>query len=87
MLNLSISIFIPCHFRDGVGSVGTSKWIFPQERINPFPMEGEKSTKNENAVGAELNNTDAPHDVSLPLLAKWSPLEYTHIIPCIKNLT
>ena len=50
-------------------------------------MEGEKSTKNENAVGAELNNTDAPHDVSLPLLAKWSPLEYTHIIPCIKNLT
>ena len=51
------------HFRDGVGSVGTSKWIFPPERINPFAAEGETS-KEENNATAELNNTDVP-DVSL----------------------
>jgi len=47
---------------DGVGSVGTSKWIFPQERPNPFPMEGETSKKITNAHGAELNSTDGSHD-------------------------
>ena len=44
--------------------VGTSKWIFPQERPNPFPMEGETSKKITNAHGAELNSTDGSHDVS-----------------------
>ena len=43
--------------------MGTSKWIFPPERINPFAPEGETS-KQENNATAELNNTDAP-DVSL----------------------
>lgn len=46
-----------------MGSVGTSKWIFPPERINPFAAEGETS-KEENNATAELNNTDAS-DVSL----------------------
>jgi len=45
--------------------VGTSKWIFPPERRNPFAEEGETSTQ-ENNVTAELNNTNAP-DVSLYL--------------------
>lgn len=58
----SVFLSISPHFRDGVGSVGTSKWIFPPERINPFAAEGETS-KAENNATAELNNTDAP-DVS-----------------------
>ena len=72
---------ICCCFRDGVGSVGTSKWIFPQERPNPFPMEGETSKKITNAHGSELNSTDGPHDVSLPLLAKFSPIYLTMYFP------
>ena len=31
-------------------------------------MEGETSTENENSTAAELNNTDASHDVSFPFL-------------------
>ena len=66
MTSNSVSIYtISCHVRDGVGSVGTSKWIFPPERRNPFAEEGETSTQ-ENNVTAELNNTNAP-DVSLYL--------------------
>lgn len=48
---------------DGVGSVGTSKWIFPQERKNPWPIEGEKPEKAENVVGADINIPDASHKV------------------------
>ncbi|XP_015780490.1 PREDICTED: serine/threonine-protein kinase 26-like [Acropora digitifera] len=48
---------------DGSGSVGTSKWIFPQERKNPFPMEGEStSSVSNNKPVAELNNTNSTHD-------------------------
>ena len=55
--------FVLC--RDGGGSVGTSKWIFPQERKNPFPMEGEStSSVSNNKPVAELNNTNSTHDVS-----------------------
>lgn len=51
--------------RDGGGSVGTSKWIFPQERKNPFPMEAEStSSVNNSTPVAELNNTNSTHDVS-----------------------
>ena len=55
------------HFRDGVGSVGTSKWIFPQERKNPWPIEGEKPEKAENVVGADINISDASHKVRTAL--------------------
>lgn len=48
---------------DGGSSVGTSKWIFPQERKNPFPMEGEStSSVSNNKPVAELNNTNSTHD-------------------------
>lgn len=48
---------------DGFGSVGTSKWIFPQERKNPFPIEGEStSNTNDHTPAAELNNTNAAHE-------------------------
>lgn len=68
---------ICCHFRDGAGSVGTSKWIFPQERsVNPFAPEGETSKAETNAT-AELNNTDAP-EVSLQ--------QYCAEMPCLDNL-
>lgn len=45
-------------------------------------MEGETSKKITNAHGAELNSTDGPpHDVSLPLLAKFSPIHLTMYFP------
>lgn len=72
---------------DGVGSVGTSKWIFPPERRNPFAAEGETSTQ-ENNVTAELNNTDAPDVSKVKNKEEKPPSKYlsTVLLPALTKL-
>lgn len=73
---------------DGVGSVGTSKWIFPPERINPFAAEGETS-KEENNVTAELNNTDAPDVSKVKTKEEKPPSKHlsTVLLPALTKLS
>ncbi|KAL9964995.1 hypothetical protein ACROYT_G028718 [Oculina patagonica] len=72
---------------DGAGSVGTSKWIFPQERINPFAPEGETSKAETNAT-AELNNTDAPEASKVKNKEEKPPSKYlsTVLLPALTKL-
>lgn len=73
---------------DGVGSVGTSKWIFPPERINPFAAEGETS-KEENNATAELNNTDVPDVSKVKNKEEKPPSKYlsTVLLPALTKLS
>ncbi|KAJ7391102.1 Serine/threonine-protein kinase 24 [Desmophyllum pertusum] len=73
---------------DGVGSGGTSKWIFPPDRINPFAAESEPSPKKENDAAAELNNTDAGEASKDKNKGEKPPSKYlsTVLLPALTKL-